>query len=177
MQADQTPAIKQFREVIIPDTITVSELANRMTERTADIVRELMKNGIMATATEVIDGETAELITTEFGHKPKRVSESDVELDLTIQEDNPENLSFLMKVIYSQQKPNIVIRSSSILGKILFFLRFNTATQFGITFALVILFTFLNKELIIYPIIVMIFSQIFFSLAVIFGSLVKRNLK
>ena len=92
-------------------------------------------------------------------------------------EDNPENLSFLMKVIYSQQKPNIVIRSSSIFGKILFFLRFNTATQFGITFALVILFTFLNKELIIYPIIVMIFSQIFFSLAVIFGSLVKRNLK
>ena len=93
MQADQTPAVKQFREVIIPDTITVSELANRMTERTADIVRELMKNGIMATATEVIDGETAELITTEFGHKPKRVSESDVELDLTIQEDNPENLT------------------------------------------------------------------------------------
>ena len=92
-------------------------------------------------------------------------------------EDNPENLSFLMKVIYSQQKPNIVIRSSSIFGKILFFLRFNTATQFGITFALVILFTFLNKELIIYPIIVMIFSQIFFSLAVIFGSLIKRNLK
>jgi translation initiation factor IF-2 len=93
MQADQTPAIKQFREVIIPDTITVSELANRMTERTADIVRELMKNGIMATATEVIDAETAELITTEFGHKPKRVSESDVELDLTIQQDNPENLT------------------------------------------------------------------------------------
>ena len=93
MQADQTPAVKQFREVIIPDTITVSELANRMTERTADVVRELMKNGIMATASEVIDGETAELITREFGHKPKRVSESDIELDLTIQEDNPENLS------------------------------------------------------------------------------------
>ena len=75
-------------------------------------------------------------------------------------EDNPENLSFLMKVIYSQQKPNIVIRSSSIFGKILFFLRFNTATQFGITFALVILFTFLNKELIIYPITKYILSNI-----------------
>ena len=93
MQADQTPAVKQFREVTIPDTITVSELANRMTERTGDVVRELMKNGIMATATEVIDGETAELITTEFGHRPKRVSDSDVELDLTIQEDNPEKLT------------------------------------------------------------------------------------
>jgi translation initiation factor IF-2 len=99
MQADQTPAVKQFREVTIPDTITVSELANRMTERTADVVRELMKNGIMATATEVIDGETAELITTEFGHKSKRVSESDVELDLTIQEDNPEKLSLRPPIV------------------------------------------------------------------------------
>ena len=93
MQADQTPAVKQFREVTIPDTITVSELANRMTEKTADVVRELMKNGIMATAAEVIDSETAELITTEFGHKPKRISESDVELDLIIEESKPENLS------------------------------------------------------------------------------------
>ena len=91
MQADQTPAVKQFREVVIPDTITVSELANRMTEKTADVVRELMKNGIMATATEVIDSDTAELITTEFGHKPKRISESDVELDLVVEESNPEN--------------------------------------------------------------------------------------
>ena len=93
MQADQTPAVKQFREVTIPDTITVSELANRMTEKTADVVRELMKNGIMATATEVIDSETAELITTEFGHKPKRISESDVELDLILEESNPKNLT------------------------------------------------------------------------------------
>ena len=82
MQADNNPAVKQFREVIIPDRITVSELANRMTERTADVIKELMKNGVMATANEVIDTETAELITTEFGHKVKRVSESDIELDL-----------------------------------------------------------------------------------------------
>ena len=92
MQADQTPAVKQFREVIIPDTITVSELANRMTEKTADVVRELMKNGIMATPAEVIDCDTAELITTEFGHKPKRISDSDIELDLGLQESNPKNL-------------------------------------------------------------------------------------
>mgnify|MGYP003324452668 FL=1 len=99
MQADQTPAVKQFREVTIPDTITVSELANRMTEKTADVVRELMKNGIMATATEVIDSETAELITTEFGHKPKRISESDVEFDLIIEESNPKNLSLRPPIV------------------------------------------------------------------------------
>ncbi len=99
LQADQTPAVKQFREVTIPDTITVSELANRMTEKTADVVRELMKNGIMATATEVIDSETAELITTEFGHKPKRISESDVELDLIIEESNPKNLSLRPPIV------------------------------------------------------------------------------
>ena len=77
-----TPLIKQIRDVTIPDTIVVSELANRMSEKTADVVRELMKNGIMATATQVIDADTAELITNEFGHKVKRVSESDIELNL-----------------------------------------------------------------------------------------------
>ena len=87
MQADNTPAVKQFREVIIPDRITVSELANRMTERTADVIKELMKNGIMATATEVIDGETAELITTEFGHRSKRVSEEEMSLDIEEHKD------------------------------------------------------------------------------------------
>ena len=50
-----------------------------MSEKTADVVRELMKNGIMATATQVIDADTAELITNEFGHKVKRVSDSDIE--------------------------------------------------------------------------------------------------
>ena len=92
MQADNTPAVKQFREVIIPDRITVSELANRMTERTVDVMKELMKNGIMATENEVIDTETAELITTEFGHKVKRVSESDIELSLISLAKDSKNL-------------------------------------------------------------------------------------
>ncbi|MDB9872358.1 translation initiation factor IF-2 [Alphaproteobacteria bacterium] len=92
MQADNTPAVKQFREVIIPDRITVSELANRMTERTADVIKELMKNGIMAKENEVIDTETAELITTEFGHKVKRVSESDIELSLISLAKDSKNL-------------------------------------------------------------------------------------
>ena len=92
MQADNSPAVKQFREVIIPDRITVSELANRMTERTADVIKELMKNGIMAKENEVIDTETAELITTEFGHKVKRVSESDIELGLISLAKDSKNL-------------------------------------------------------------------------------------
>ncbi len=87
-----TPSIKQIRDVIIPDTIVVSELANRMSEKTADVVRELMKNGIMATATQVIDADTAELITNEFGHKVKRVSDSDIELDLVNNNKNFQNL-------------------------------------------------------------------------------------
>ena len=87
-----TPAVKQIRDVIIPDTIVVSELANRMSEKTADVVRELMKNGIMATATQVIDADTAELITNEFGHKVKRVSDSDIELDLVNNNKTSQNL-------------------------------------------------------------------------------------
>ncbi len=86
------PSVKQIRDVIIPDTILVSELANRMSEKTADVVRELMKNGIMATAAQVIDADTAELITNEFGHKVKRVSDSDIELDLVNNNDTSENL-------------------------------------------------------------------------------------
>jgi translation initiation factor IF-2 len=73
---------KVFREVIIPDTITVQELANRMTERAVDIIKALMNIGIMATITETIDAETAELVVTEFGHTSKRVSEADVEIGL-----------------------------------------------------------------------------------------------
>jgi translation initiation factor IF-2 len=87
MREDQ-PQVKQVREVIVPDTITVGELANRMAERTADVVKELMKLGIMATATQSIDGETAELITNELGHKVQRVSESDIEIGLSGDEDD-----------------------------------------------------------------------------------------
>ncbi len=87
MREDQVQ-VKQVRDVIVPDTITVGELANRMAERTADVVKELMKLGIMATATQSIDGETAELITTELGHKVQRVSESDIEIGLSGDEDD-----------------------------------------------------------------------------------------
>ena len=85
---EEQPQVKQVREVIVPDTITVGELANRMAERTADVVKELMKLGIMATATQSIDGETAELITNALGHKVQRVSESDIEIGLSGDEDD-----------------------------------------------------------------------------------------
>ena len=87
---DETPAVKQVRDVIIPDTITVQELANRMAERAADVVKELMKLGIMATVTQSIDAETAELVTIEFGHKVSRVSDSDIEDGLGGTEDSDE---------------------------------------------------------------------------------------
>ena len=89
---ESQPQVKQVRDVVIPDTITVQELANRMAERAADVVKELMKQGIMATATQTIDAETAELVTLEFGHKVQRVSESDIEDTLDSGEDKDEDL-------------------------------------------------------------------------------------
>jgi translation initiation factor IF-2 len=70
---------KIMREVTIPEVITIQELANRMTERAVDVIKLLMKQGAMHQINDVIDADTAELIVTEFGHTPKRVSESDVE--------------------------------------------------------------------------------------------------
>ena len=89
---EEQPQVKQIRDVVIPDNITVGELANRMAERTADVVKELMKIGVMATATQPIDGETAELIVGEFGHRAQRVSESDIEIGLSGEDDPSESL-------------------------------------------------------------------------------------
>ncbi len=74
--------VKVFREVTLPETITVQELANRMTERAGAVIKALMNNGIMATITQTIDADTAEIIIREFGHTPKRVADSDVEIGL-----------------------------------------------------------------------------------------------
>ncbi len=83
---------KVFREVVVPETITVQELANRMAERSADVIKSLMKMGVMATINQVIDADTAELIVTEFGHKLKRVAESDIEIGLKGSDDADEHL-------------------------------------------------------------------------------------
>ncbi|MEO0999882.1 MAG: translation initiation factor IF-2, partial [Pseudomonadota bacterium] len=83
---------KVVRDVRVPDTITVQELANRMAERVAAVVKSLMQNGIMATQNEVIDADTAELIVEEFGHRVLRVSEADVEQAIVSTDDDEGNL-------------------------------------------------------------------------------------
>jgi len=73
---------KIVRDVVIPEAITVQELANRMAERGGEVVKTLMRMGVMATITQTIDADTAELVVEEFGHRSRRVSEEDVELGL-----------------------------------------------------------------------------------------------
>ena len=79
--------IKIVRDVVIPETITVQELAQRMAERGTDVIKSLMRIGVMATLNQVIDADTAELVVTEFGHNLKRVAEADVEIGLKGDED------------------------------------------------------------------------------------------
>jgi translation initiation factor IF-2 len=84
---------KVVRDVQLPEAITVGELANRMAERVADVVKALMQNGIMVTQNQTIDADTAELIITEFGHNVQRVSDSDVEDVIDSIEDDPKDLT------------------------------------------------------------------------------------
>ena len=90
--AQMQEAGPQVREVVLPETIIVSELANRMAVRGAEVVKQLMKMGVMATINQVIDADTAELVVGEFGHQPRRVSEADVEIGLEGIEDRDEEL-------------------------------------------------------------------------------------
>ena len=80
------------REVVLPETITVQDLAARMAVRGAEVVKVLMKNGILATINQMLDPDTAELVVSEFGHRVKRVSEADVEIGIEGAEDRPEDL-------------------------------------------------------------------------------------
>lgn len=86
----QEPA-KQSREIVIPEVITVAELAIRMAERLTDVVKYLMKQGQMMKGTDVLDTDVAELIVADFGHVAKRVAESDVEIGLEGVEDTDAN--------------------------------------------------------------------------------------
>ena len=81
-QSEQEPAKKLVRDVYIPEFITVKELANRMTEKSGDLIKSLMKMGMMATINESIDADTAEILVTEFGHNFKRENIEDLEKDL-----------------------------------------------------------------------------------------------
>jgi translation initiation factor IF-2 len=80
------------REVVIPEVITIQELANRMAERGVDVIKYLMKDGEMHKITDVIDADTAQLIAEEFGHVVRRVSEADVEEGFIGAEDMAEDV-------------------------------------------------------------------------------------
>ena len=79
---------KIIRDVVVPETITVQELANRMAERATDVIKTLMKMDVMASINQSIDADTAELVVSEFGHNLKRVSDSDVEIGLIGTDDD-----------------------------------------------------------------------------------------
>lgn len=91
-QGPKQAAEKVFREVTIPEFITVQDLANRMTERGTDVIKQLMKLGIMATINQSIDADTAEIVVSEFGHTVKRVTDSDIEIGIEGIEDKAEDL-------------------------------------------------------------------------------------
>ena len=81
MGGSREPQVKQIRDVVVPEAITVQELANRMAEKGADLVKSLFKMGTMVTVNQTIDQDTAELLVEEFGHRIQRVSDSDVDID------------------------------------------------------------------------------------------------
>ncbi len=83
---------KVIRDVVVPETITVQELANRMAERGVEVVKTLMKLGVMATINQTIDADTAELVIEEFGHKIKRVTAADVEIGMHGDDDEEGSL-------------------------------------------------------------------------------------
>lgn len=87
-----TEATKVVRDVIIPETISVGELSNRMAVSSAVVIKALMKLGTLASINQVLDADTAELICVEFGHRPKRSSDNDIEKNLRRGPDRPEDL-------------------------------------------------------------------------------------
>ncbi|MGH1480785.1 MAG: translation initiation factor IF-2 [Geminicoccales bacterium] len=93
---DQQPKV---REVVLPETIQVSELANRMAVRGADVIKSLMKMGVMATVNQVVDADTAEVVVSEFGHSVKRVADSDVEIGLEGSDDEDTDLQSRAPVV------------------------------------------------------------------------------
>jgi translation initiation factor IF-2 len=96
---DSEPKEKIAREVTVPETITIQDLANRMAERSVDVVRILMQQGHMAKITDTIDADTAQLIAEELGHTVRRVAESDVEEGMFDTPDDADNLQSRAPVV------------------------------------------------------------------------------
>jgi translation initiation factor IF-2 len=92
LQRLRSDGVKVVRDVVVPEVITVQELANRMAARGGEVVKALFRMGVMATLTQTIDADTAELVVNEFGHRVRRVSESDVEQGLEGTVDSDEQL-------------------------------------------------------------------------------------
>ena len=90
MSGTSQPREKQVRDVVVPEAITIQELANRMAEKGADLVKALFNMDMMVTVNQTIDADTAELLVEEFGHRVKRVSESDIDIDTTVDVDPDE---------------------------------------------------------------------------------------
>ena len=90
---------KQVRDVVVPEAITVQELANRMAEKAADLVKALFKMGVMVTINQTIDQDTAELLVTDFGHNIQRVSDSDVDIDTSTDVDDEGSLQVRPPVV------------------------------------------------------------------------------
>jgi len=96
-------------------------------------------------------------------------------LSLSSINDDPADLTFLKKIIYSQQKPNENIRDKSFIGKILFILRMNTSTQAGIPFYLIIIFLFFSPSSAVLPLQILIISQLFIGLALLVGKVIMKS--
>src|SRR6187549_2269659 len=95
------------REVVVPEVITIQELANRMAERGVDVIKYLMKDGAMHKITDVIDADTAQLVAEEFGHTVRRVSEADVEEGFIGAEEHVEDLALRATNVVSQEAGGI----------------------------------------------------------------------
>ena len=98
-EGDAAAPLKIVRDVIVPETITVEELANRMAERGNDVIKALMGMGVMATINQTIDADVAEVVATEFGHRVKRVSAADVEIGLKGGEDTEDSIEMRAPVV------------------------------------------------------------------------------
>jgi translation initiation factor IF-2 len=96
---EQEERQKILRDVIIPETISVQELASRMAERGVDVIKTMMGMGVMATINDTLDADTAELVVAEFGHRVKRVAESDVDVDHTEEVDDDVDLESRAPVV------------------------------------------------------------------------------